>query len=177
LKKNVVLSAAIAAAATLLAATTAFAVSTYLDTASGNETMATSTQGWFSGNATGDLPGSWSATIVHTPLAVCSSPCQAATISGGSFSLKTTLNLVSTTVTGHFQNGTVSQTGGFTGCTNQTFDVLGNLNNVGPGGGSGTGRFAATLTHYRFQFFSSCITYGATVKPPTGVARNISLTF
>lgn len=73
MKRNLLLSVAIAGMAALLTALPALA-QTYLDTASGNETMATSAQGWFSGNATGNLPGSWSATIIHTPLAPCAAP-------------------------------------------------------------------------------------------------------
>jgi len=177
MKRNLFLSAAIGAAATLITAPPVLAdPPPYYDRASGTETWATSTQGWFSGIATGDLPGSWSADIVHDPLASCSSYCLAAKITGGSFSLMTTLNGDGTTVNGSFSDGTVYQTSGFSGCGNQTFDVRGTLVNVGPDGGGGTGTFWATLTHLRTQFFFGCLTYGATVTPPT-LEPNIVLNF
>ena len=175
-KKRFFFAAAIASVATLMTAAPGLAATTYYDTASGIETMATSTQGWFSGTATGDLPGPWSANIVHTPLAACSSYCLAAKISGGSFLLVTTLDEDSTVVNGSFSGGTVYQTSGFSGCTTQTFNVTGTLVNVGAGGGSGTGTFSAKLTHLRASLFFGCITYGATVTPPTSVP-NIVLTF
>lgn len=172
MRRNLILAIAIASAGLLLTALPALA-QTYSDSASGNETSANSTQGTFSGNATGSLPGSWSATVVHDPLPYCAAtPCKTAAITGGTF----TLNASSGTVSGQFSGGTVQQTGGFVNCQNQTYSVNGSLGKVGYGGGTGTGTFTATLTHYRFSFFGFCITYGATVKPPTS-DPNIVLIF
>ena len=39
-----------------------------------------------------------------------------------------------------------------------------------PSAGSGTGTFAATLTHYRTKIFGYCVTYSA------GISGSISLT-
>lgn len=135
----------------------ALAATTYTDTIVGREFFATSTVGGFAGTAAGDLPGSWFTVVEHTPLA------PGATITGGQFGLSTTIDGRAATVTGTFSGGTVTQTGGLTGCQNQTYAVEGTLENVGSGGGTGTGTFSATLTHLRTFFFGRCITYGARV--------------
>jgi hypothetical protein len=128
---------------------------TYADLVTGREIFATSTVGVFAGIASGSLPGTWTALVVHTPL---SSP--PSLITGGSFGLATTIG----TVTGTFSGGAVTQTGGFAGCVNQTYTVAGTLTQVGIGGGSGDGTFTATLTHFNTNFFGRCITYKATVS-------------
>jgi hypothetical protein len=132
---------------------------TYTDAVTGRELFATPTLGVFAGTATGSLSGSWFAYIGHTPL----SP--SATITGGSFSLATTISGSAATVKGTFAyGGTVTQTPGGTGCANQTYDVLGTLAQVGVGGGNGIGTFSATLTHYRLLLWGRyCVTYKATV--------------
>jgi len=135
----------------------ALAATTYTDAIVGREFFATPTVGGFAGTATGDLPGSWLAIVEHTPLTTT------ARITGGDFALATRIAGQPTTVTGTFSGGTVTQTGGFTGCQNQTYKVDGTLENVGPGGGTGTGTFQAVLTHLRKTFFGRCITYGARV--------------
>lgn len=82
------------------------------------------------------------------------------------------VNWVYTLVTGDFTGGYVQVTNSGTNCTNQTFDVEGILGNVGRWlGGSGTGLFAATLTHHRHRVFGSCVTYAASVS------GSITLTF
>jgi len=140
----------------------ALATRTYSDTISGHEYYATSTDGKFAGSASGALPGSWNADVQHT--ALCISCSTTATITGGSFLLATTLNSVPTLITGTFRGGSVQVTNSGTNCTNQTFAVNGILGNVGPWyGGTGSGAFTATLTHYRHSIFGSCITYGASV--------------
>jgi hypothetical protein len=136
----------------------AAAAATYNDTAVGAEIAATSTQGTFVGNATGDLPGAWRAVVQHTPL----SPN--ATITGGSFRLVTTsLQLVVGTFNA---GGTVTQLNPGAGCTDQTYLVQDPLSNVGVGGpGSGSGTFQILLTHFRANFpFIGCRTYSATVQ-------------
>ena len=136
----------------------ALAATTYSDTIAGREFFATTTVGGFAGTAAGDLPGSWLAIVEHTPLSTT------ATITGGNFTLATTIAEEPATVSGTFSGGTVTQTGGFTDCQNQTYDVHGVLANVGVGaGGTGSGTFDATLTHLRTSFFGRCFTYGARV--------------
>jgi hypothetical protein len=148
-----------AALAALVAPVAVAASTTYSDTAQGVEVYATSTEGVFTGTASGSLPGAWAATVVHSVL----NP--GATITGGSFSLTTAVNGVPTVVTGSFTKGSVTLDSPNQGCGNQVYSVDGTLGSVGELGGShvGTGSFDATLTHYRFSFFGSCITYGATI--------------
>ncbi len=150
----------------LWAAAAATAAQTYNDTISGHEYYFTSTEGRFAGTASGALPGYWDARVKHTPLCLSCTPT--ATITGGSFSLATNSTLVSGTFTG----GTVQVTNPGANCTNQTFTVNGVLGAVGWwSGGSGTGLFSATLTHYRHRIFGSCVSYAASVK------GTLSLTF
>ncbi len=149
---------------------TAVAATTYTDSIAGYEYYATSTDGKFAGRASGALPGYWNADVQHTPL--CISCGTTATITGGSFSVASTLNGSYTVITGRFTGGTVQVNDSGAGCKNQVFTVKGILGSVGPwGGGSGSGSFAATLTHYRQAVFGSCVTYAASV---TGT---VSLTF
>jgi hypothetical protein len=144
----------------------ALAAQSYKDTINGYEYYFTSTDGRFAGSASGALPGSWNADVRHTALCVSCTPT--ATITGGSFSLATSSKLVR----GAFTGGTIQVTNIGSNCSNQTFDVEGVLADVGPWyGGSGTGRFSATLTHHRHRVFGTCVTYAASV------AGTISLTF
>jgi len=142
---------------TALAATTKI----YHDSVGGVEVYATTTEGRFTGQASGKLPGLWYADVIHTPL----SSSAAATISGGAFDLTTSLNNQPTLITGRFSGGTVMQTGGFSGCTNQTYAVDGTLSNVGVYGrpDRGKGTFVATLTHYRVSILGHCLIYGASI--------------
>ena len=121
----------------------------------GFEVAATSTVGTFVGTATtaGDA-GLWVASIVHTPL----SSAGQADVTGGTFTYRgKTLRIA-----GAFTGGSVSQTSGFTGCTNQRYDVHGDLTLTSPGPGSGV--VNGVLTHYRVWLFGRCITYSATIK-------------
>jgi hypothetical protein len=149
----------------------ATAATTYTDTLSGMEYWATSTQGRFTGKATGQLTGYWNATVDHTPLSLAATPT--ATITGGRFALATSIGDIPTLVTGTFvAGGIVNVIDPGANCTNQTFAVHGPLGNVGPWySGTGTGTFAVTLTHFRTRVFGSCVTYSASV---TG---SLSLTF
>lgn len=125
----------------------------------GYEYFATSTQGRFAGTARGSSGdrATWNAVVNHTPLTTTS------TITGGYADLATS-NLVH--VHGLFTGGTVTQTGGFTGCTNQTYDVVGTLGTVtrSDSNTTGTGSFSATLTHYRTSVFGRCVVYSASVR-------------
>jgi hypothetical protein len=156
------LLAVVPAALALCAPASVLAAQTYSDTTRGYEYYATSTDGKFAGTASGALPGDWNAGIQHTPLCLSCTPT--ATIAGGSFALATILNSLPTLVTGRFTGGTVQVTNVGANCTNQTFAVNGVLGSVGPWySGSGSGTFSATLTHYRYRIFTSCITYSASV--------------
>jgi hypothetical protein len=141
----------------VLALAPAAAAATYTDSVSGIEIFATSTQGIFTGTASGDLPGRWQVTVNHTPL----SPD--ATITGGSLNLATTLNGSSTLVTAQLTGGTVVLAPS-SGCTNQQYSINATLGGVGTWySGSGTGTFTGTLTHYRTSIFGRCVTYSASV--------------
>lgn len=147
----------------MLTATVAFAAtSTHTDSVSGAEIYASSVEGGFTGTAAGSLPGVWYFDVIHTPLS--GSP-QTATITGGSLDVVGTLNGQGTLVTGTFASGSVTQTGGLTGCTDQTYAVVGSLRGVGPSGTSdhGTGHFDAVLTHYRHDLYGYCLTYSASI--------------
>jgi len=66
----------------------------------------------------------------------------------------------------------VSQISGFSGCSNQQYRVQGALSGVGINGGTGSGSFTATLTHYRkYVWFVGCVIYAASVS------GSVSLTF
>ena len=156
------LLAAALAALVLCVPAGALATQAYTDTIGGYEYYATSTDGKFAGSASGALPGDWHADVRHTPLCLSCTPT--ATITGGSFLLVTVLNSIPTLVTGAFTGGSVQVTSVGANCTNQTFAVNGILGGVGPWySGSGSGTFSATLTHYRYRIFGSCVTYGASV--------------
>jgi hypothetical protein len=140
------------------ALTTAAAVSgSYAIT--GYEYYATSTQGRFAGTAAGSSgdTAAWNAVVNHTPLTTT------ATITGGTADLATS-NLV--TLHGIFSGGTVTQTSGFSGCTNQTYEIAGSLKQVSRSDSNrrGKGAFTATLTHYRASVLGSCVVYSASVE-------------
>jgi hypothetical protein len=147
----------------------ALAAQTYSDTIGGHEYYYTSTDGKFAGTASGALRGDWNADVQHTKLCLTCTPT--ATITGGSFSVATTLDGISTLVTGKFTGGTVQVINKGASCTNQTFAVNGILGSVGPWyNGHGTGVFAATLTHFRTSILGNCITYGASVRGTISLA-------
>jgi hypothetical protein len=160
-KRKVLLASILALA--LAAAPQAALAASYADSVAGVEIYATSTLGIFAGSASGDLPGAWYVTVLHTPLS--GSP-ETATIVGGSFKLRTSDG--ATTVLGAFTGGSVTQTGGFSECANQTYSVMGNLAISAPAPGTGT--FSAVLTHYRTVIFGRCVTYAASVVGQVALA-------
>ena len=164
------LSTALALGATVVLGVTAAASSTYTEWINGSELPnATSTEGQFVGEATGSFAGAWYIDVKHQPLWYST-----VYITGGSFRLNTVINNWPAAITGSFvpYSGTVKQISGFTGCTNQRYTVNGRMTNVGNGGGSGTGSFSATLTHYRTNvWFVGCVVYAASVS------GTVSLTF
>ena len=121
---------------------------------SGVEYAATSTEGKFAGVAVAtDDFGTWLAVVDHTVLSDGT-----ATITSGTFSYDGQIR----DVQGVFTGGSLTQTGGSSGCGKETFAVDGTLALAVPAGG--TGLFRATLTHFRKVLFGRCITYAATVK-------------
>ena len=168
--KRPVLSLALALGATLLMAVSAAASGTYTEWINGSELPnATTTEGRFVGEATGSYAGTWYIDVRHQDLSH-----HPAYITGGSFQLNTFVNGWPSSIKGSFTpwGGTVSQTSGFWGCSNQRYSVYGALRNVGVNGGSGSGSFSATLTHYRTNvWFAGCVVYAASVS------GTVSLTF
>jgi hypothetical protein len=166
------LSFVLALGAALVVGVSAFASSTYYDNIIGGELPnATTTEGRFSGTASGSLPGGWYIDVRHQVLSGNSTPVY---MTGGSFKLETAINFWPATVYGSFVpwGGTVTQTSGFSGCSNQTYRVSGALSGVGVNGGGGSGYFSATLTHFRaWVWWVGCVTYSASVS------GSVSMTF
>jgi len=63
-------------------------------------------------------------------------------------------------VSGQFSGGTITTISSGTNCKNQVYVVNGDLKNVSV---TGTGHFAATLTHHRRSVLGRCWLYAATV--------------
>jgi hypothetical protein len=161
--KKSALSLTLAIVAALVLAVTAAASSTYSESISGTELPnATNTEGQFVGTATGSYDGTWYIDVKHQDLSY-----HPAFITGGNFQLDTLVGGWPAAIKGAFVpwGGTVSQTSGFSGCTDQTYAVHGALSGVGINGGTGSGSFSATLTHYRTNvWFVGCVIYAASVK-------------
>ena len=149
----VTIAACTAVLVSTVAGAAATTTTTYSDSILGVEIYATSTEGVFTGTASGDLPGAWYAEVDHTPLD------PNATITGGYTDVASYLGLVE----GDFTGGTVTLTNPSHRCRNQVYDVEATLGNVGVGGGSGTGSFSGVLTHLREKVFGICVTYSATI--------------
>jgi hypothetical protein len=153
--------ASVAALAALPAAADAAPASTTFEV-QGAEIAFTSTRGTFVGRGLGNAGdrSAWKAAVDHTPLS--SLP---ATITGGRFTMAT-LSSTSTPdfVAGSFTGGTITVVNPGTGCTNQTFDVSGDVGNVTTSTtAGGSGSFDVLLTHYRVRLFGRCVSYAATV--------------
>ncbi len=117
----------------------------------GIEYSATATVGKFAGTATGRLPGTWQARVVHEPITAAPT----APITSGSFQLYS-----ETKITGQFVDGAVRRLNTPTTCADERFDVRGNLA-LDDGG---TGQFAVLLTHLRTTVGERCVIYAATVE-------------
>jgi hypothetical protein len=149
---------AAAPAASARPASTSFAIVGY-------EYAFTQTVGSFAGTGQGNASESaaWNARVVHDPLGA--SPTY---VNGGSFAMTTASS------GGHFDfatgdfayhGGTITVIDPGAGCTNQRFRVTGTLENVETTTTSGgTGRFAATLTHFRHSLLGHCLIYAARVS-------------
>ena len=140
----------------------ALASQTYSDRSKGAEYYFTSTDGRFSGIASGALPGAWKASVEHTKLCLSCTPT--ANITGGTFKLATRVQDTARVLTGTFSGGNVKVINSGRNCTNQTFAVHGLLDHAGPSGAHGTGTFNATLTHHRTSILGRCVIYAATVS-------------
>jgi hypothetical protein len=131
----------------------------------GYEYAFTQTVGSFAGTGHGNAGDSaaWNIRVVHDPLG--SNPTY---VNGGSFAIAT-----------HGSNGHLDYaTGAFVhhrgmitvidpgaGCTNQRFRVTGTLQNVRTNTTTGgSGRFVATLTHFRVSLLGHCVIYAARVS-------------
>jgi hypothetical protein len=135
-----------------LAAPTAASASPAIDSIVGVEFPSAniSTTGNFAGIATGQIPGLWTATVMHQPLSNTTVP-----VTGGTFTLKA---VTGTTIGGAIEGGSVTPSSPSTGCGNETFTISVTMN---------IGSFSGVLTHYRTSFFGTCLTYSASI---TGTA-------
>jgi hypothetical protein len=104
----------------------------------------------------------WNAYVKHDLLG--SNPTY---VNGGSFEMATrspsgALDFVSGTLAYH--GGTIPTLDGGAHCTNQQYLVSDRLQSVETSTTSGgSGRFAVTLTHYRYSLFGHCVIYKARV--------------
>jgi hypothetical protein len=137
----------------------AAAAKTYRFSISGTEVSATSTTGRFVGTASGSALGTWYAEVVHDPLGG-GVGAQVAIRSGGSFGMALAQAEPAYVVSGQFSGGTITVKDSGARCTNQVYAVDGELKNVSV---TGTGHFAATLTHHRRSVLGRCWLYAATV--------------
>ena len=143
----------------LVPVTAVAATKTYRFSISGTEVSATSTTGRFVGAASGSALGTWYAEVVHVPLSG-GDGAQVAIQSGGSFGMALAQAEPAYVVSGQFSGGTITVKDSGARCTNQVYAVDGDLKNVSV---TGTGHFAATLTHHRRSVLGRCWLYAATV--------------
>jgi len=143
----------------LVPATAVAATKTYRFSISGTEVSATSTTGRFVGTASGSALGTWYAEVVHDPLGG-GVGAHVAIRSGGSFGMALAQAEPAYVVSGQFSGGTITVKDSGARCTNQVYAVDGDLKNVSV---TGTGHFAATLTHHRRSVLGRCWLYAATV--------------
>jgi hypothetical protein len=143
----------------LVPATAVAATKTYRFSISGTEVSATSTTGRFVGAASGSALGTWYAEVVHVPLGG-GVGARVAIQSGGSFGMALAQAEPAYVVSGQFSGGTITVKDSGARCTNQVYAVDGDLKDVSV---TGTGHFAATLTHHRRSVLGRCWLYAATV--------------
>jgi hypothetical protein len=161
--------------------TTSAAATEHTTLVSGFEMYATSSQGRFSGTATGQgqngVSGGWSIVVDHSSLDPCfrmrlGETC--ATVSGGSFTLTETSPTVEL-ITGQFdspgevvppQTNQIQLLNRGDNCTTQLFKITDGLKNVGTGSqrSSSGSSFVGYLWHHQRSFWGRCITYAATVQ-------------
>ena len=156
LHRRITAAILVASLVVLVPATAGAATKTYRFSISGTEVSATSTTGRFVGTASGSALGTWYAEVVHDPLGA--SP--AAIRPGGSFGMALAQAEPAYVVSGQFSGGTITVKDSGARCTNQVYAVDGDLKDVSV---TGTGHFAATLTHHRRSVLGRCWLYAATV--------------
>ena len=144
----------------LVPATAVAETKTYRFSISGTEVSATSTTGRFVGTASGSALGTWYAEVVHVPLGG-GVGARVAIQSGGSFGMALAQAEPAYVVSGQFSGGTITTISSGRDCKNQVYAVDGDLKNVSV---TGTGHFAATLTHHRRSVLGRCWLYAATVS-------------
>ena len=144
----------------LVPATAVAETKTYRFAISGTEVSATSTTGRFVGAASGSALGTWYAEVIHNPLGG-GVGAQVDIRSGGSFGMALAQAEPAYVVSGQFSGGTIKVLNTGNHCSNQVYAVDGDLKNVSV---TGTGHFAATLTHHRRSVLGRCWLYAATVS-------------
>jgi hypothetical protein len=159
LHRRIAVAVLVASLVVLVPATAGAATKTYSFRISGTEVSATSTTGRFVGTASGSTLGTWYAEVNHAPLSG-GVGTQVAIQSGGSFGMALAQAEPAYVVSGQFSGGTIRVDNPGYHCTNQVYTVNGDLKNVSV---TGTGHFAATLTHHRRSVLGRCWLYAATV--------------
>ena len=160
LHRRIAAAVLVASLLALVPATAEAATKTYRFSISGTEVSATSTTGRFVGAASGSAVGTWYAEVNHDRLGG-GDGAQVAIQSGGSFGMALAQAEPAYMVSGQFSGGTITTINSSTSCTNQVYKVEGDLKNVSV---TGTGHFAATLTHHRRSVLGRCWLYAATVS-------------
>jgi hypothetical protein len=160
LHRRIAAAVLVASLLVLVPATAGAATKTYSFSISGTEVSATSTTGRFVGAASGSALGTWYAEVVHERLGG-GVGARVAIQSGGSFGMALAQAEPAYVVSGQFSGGTITTIYSSTNCTNQVYAVDGDLKNVSV---TGTGQFAATLTHHRRSVLGRCWLYAATVS-------------
>jgi hypothetical protein len=158
------LATLVAAAALVAPSAAAAAPASTSFTIVGYEYAFTSTAGSFAGRGRGNAgdTATWNAYVKHDPLG--SNPTY---VNGGSFAMATTspsgaVDFVAGTFAYH--GGTITTLNAGPNCTNQQYRVSDTLRNVATSTTwNGSGRFAVTLTHYRYSLFGHCVIYKARV--------------
>jgi len=160
LHRRIAVAVLVASLLVLVPATAGAATQTARFSISGTEVSATSTTGRFVGTASGSTLGTWYASVVHVPLSG-GVGAQVAIQSGGSFGMALAQAEPAYVVSGQFSRGTITTISSGTNCKNQVYEVDGDLRNVSV---TGTGHFAAKLTHHRRSVLGRCWLYAATVS-------------
>ena len=160
LHRRIAAAVLVASLLVLIPATAGAATQTSRFSISGTEVSATSTTGRFVGAASGSALGTWYAEVVHVPLSG-GDGTSVAIQSGGSFGMALAQAEPAYVVSGQFSGGTITTISSGTNCKNQVYEVDGDLRNVSV---TGTGHFAAKLTHHRRSVLGRCWLYAATVS-------------
>ena len=159
LHRRIAAAVLVASLVVLVPDTAGAATKTYRFSISGTEVSASSTAGRFVGTASGSTLGTWYAEVVHAPLSG-GVGARVAIRSGGSFGMALAQAEPAYVVSGQFSRGTITTISSGRNCKNQVYAVDGDLKNVSV---TGTGHFAATLTHHRRSVLGRCWLYAATV--------------